>query len=167
MPANEPRQSPTVLDNDNRLARLRRLVWWLDEGIRVPGTRIRIGLDPILGLVPGLGDAAGALLGATILVEALRRRVPRATLVRVVGNIIVDTVAGAVPVIGDVFDWVWKSNRRNLQLLERHSTEPIKARREDRLIVVGMMSLLVAICLGLLFAVGMLAASVVRAFTGL
>lgn len=167
MPVIEPRQSPIVPGDDHRLARLRRLVWWLDEGIRLPGTRIRIGLDPILGLVPGLGDAAGALLGASILVEAVRRRVPKATLVRVVGNIIVDTVAGAVPVIGDVFDWVWKSNRRNLQLLERHSIAPLKARREDRLLVVSLFSLLIAICFGLLLAFAILAAAIVRGLTGL
>lgn len=155
------------MTGDRRLDRLRRLVWWLDEGIRVPGTRIRIGLDPILGLVPGLGDAVGALLGGSILVEALRRRVPQATLIRIVGNIILDTVVGAVPVIGDVFDWVWKSNRRNLQLLERHSIEPLKAQREDRLIVVSLVSLLVAICSGLVLGFALLVTAVVRVFTGL
>lgn len=155
------------MTGDRRLDRLRRLVWWLDEGIRVPGTRIRIGLDPILGLMPGLGDAVGALLGGSILVEALRRRVPQATLIRIVGNIILDTVVGAVPVIGDVFDWVWKSNRRNLQLLERHSIEPLKAQREDRLIVVSLVSLLVAICSGLVLGFALLVTAVVRVFTGL
>lgn len=163
----EPRQSPRVPAVDQRLARLRRLAWWLDEGVRVPGTSIRIGLDPILGLVPGLGDAAGALLGVSILVEAVRRGVPRATVIRVVGNIILDTVIGAVPVIGDVFDWVWKSNRRNLQLLERHSIEPLKSRRKDRLLVVSLLALLVVICVGLLFAFAMLGAAVVRVLTGL
>lgn len=157
---------PGKADGD-RLARLRRLVWWLDEGIRVPGTRFRIGLDPILGLIPGLGDAAGALLGATILLESLRRRVPRSTLVRIGVNILIDTAVGAVPVLGDVFDAVWKSNRRNLELLERHATDPSNARREDRMIVVSLILVLAATCFGLLLGFALLVAAVVKLMTGL
>ena len=163
----QPRTTPARTEGGDHLARLRRLVWWLDESIRIPGTGIRIGLDPLLGLIPGLGDAVGALLGTAILVEAIRRRVPRTTLVRIVGNIILDTTVGAVPVIGDGFDVVWKSNRRNLWLLERHEIEPLKARREDRLVVVGLLSLLAAICFGLLLGFALLVTAVVRAFTGL
>ena len=149
-----------------RLARLRRLVWWLDEGIRVPGTRFRIGLDPILGLIPGLGDAVGALLGATILLEALRRRVPRSTLVRIGANILIDTAVGAVPVLGDAFDAVWKSNRRNLELLERHANDPSTARREDRVVVAGLFLTLGAMCFGLLLGFALLAAAVIKLVTG-
>jgi len=72
----EPRITLSSARDDVRLARLSRLAWWLDEGIRIPGTRIRFGLDPILGLVPGLGDVAGALLGGAILMEAYAANCP-------------------------------------------------------------------------------------------
>ena len=145
----EPRIAPSSARDDERLARLRRLAWWLDEGIRVPGTGIRFGLDPILGLVPGLGDVAGALLGGAILMEAYRRRMPGSTLLRMAANVILDTTAGAVPLIGDLFDFVWKSNRRNLDLLERHSFTPSKAARTDRLWVVTVFGLLGVTFVGL------------------
>lgn len=166
-PVRKPRTTPARTEDGDHLDRLRRLVWWLDESIRIPGTRIRIGLDPILGLIPGLGDAVGALLSAVILVEAFRRRAPRATLVRIVGNIILDTTLGAVPVLGDGFDAVWKSNRRNLQLLERHEIEPLKARRADRLVVVVLLSLVGAVCFVLLVVFSAIASVVMRFLTGL
>jgi hypothetical protein len=86
----------------------------------VPGTSLRFGLDPVLGLVPGLGDAAGALLAGWIFIEAIRLRAPRATLLRIAANIGLDALIGAVPVLGDVFDVVWKANLKNVALLERH-----------------------------------------------
>ena len=148
------------------LARLRRLAWWLDEGIRLPGTRIRIGLDPILGLVPGLGDAAGVLLGPAILVEGLRRGVPRLTLVRMATNIVVDSVLGAVPLIGDVFDAAWKANVRNLALLERHWREPRPARRADRVFVGILLGLLVLLCLALVLGSAALITAVLKLLMG-
>ncbi|MFN0177847.1 MAG: DUF4112 domain-containing protein [Gemmatimonadales bacterium] len=133
----------------HRLARLRRLSHWLDDGIRIPGTRLRVGLDPILGLVPGIGDAAGAILSAAIVVEAARQGVSRYTLVRMGGNIAVDAGLGAVPFIGDLFDAGWKANTRNLALLERHVEVPSTARRGDRLLVLGLAGLLVLLCVAL------------------
>jgi len=154
---------PVVRQSDfapttDRLGRIRRLAWWLDQGIRIPGTQIRIGLDPILGLVPGVGDSAGALLGAAILWEGVRAGVPRLTLVRMAANIIFDTAVGSVPVAGDVFDAAWKSNTRNLDLLERHAIAPSKARRSDRLFVVGLIAVVVvlvgALVVGAAFLMG-------------
>lgn len=103
---------------DRRLQQLRRYTRLLDDGIPVPGTRFRVGLDPVFGLVPGFGDALGALLGAAILVEAARRGLPRSVLLRMVLNIAADAGIGTVPVLGDVFDALWKANRKNLALLE-------------------------------------------------
>lgn len=158
----ELRISHSRAREDERLARLRRLAWWLDEGIRVPGTRIRFGLDPILGIIPGLGDVAGALLGGAILIEAYRRQMPRTTLMRMAANIILDTTAGAVPMLGDVFDFVWKSNRRNLDLLERHTIKPSKAARTDRLWVVTVFGLLGVTCVGLLLGFAFLVGAVLK-----
>ena len=123
---------PEGADAQARLARLRRAAYWLDEGIRVPGTRFRIGLDPILGLVPGIGDAIGAIMAGTVLLEAARGGVGRYTFIRMALNIGLDALLGAVPVLGDLFDAGWKANTRNLVLLERHLGEAPVARRADR-----------------------------------
>lgn len=104
-------------------AALRRLVWlahWLDDRFRVPGTGIRIGLDGLLGLIPGIGDAATGALSAYIVYEAWRLGVPRSVLVAMLGNFGIDLVVGAVPVAGDLFDIGWKANRRNVRLVLRH-----------------------------------------------
>ena len=159
-------RQPEVTPTTNRLTRIRRLAWWLDQGIRIPGTQIRIGLDPILGLVPGVGDSAGALLGAAILWEGVRAGVPRLTLVRMAANILLDTAVGSVPVAGDVFDAAWKSNTRNLDLLERHAIEPSKARRSDRLFVVGLIAIVVVLVVALLAGAALLTGAVLRLLSG-
>ena len=151
---------------DPGLDRLRRLAWWLDDGIRIPGTGFRIGLDPILGLVPGLGDSAGALLGVAIIAEASRRGLPRLTLVRMAANIVLDTALGSVPLAGDVFDAAWKANARNFRLLERHSKVPLEARRADRLFVGSVFGLLVLLCAGLLLGSAALIGAVIKLLVG-
>jgi hypothetical protein len=138
-----------------RLRRLRRLAHWLDDGLRLPGLPLRVGLDPIIGLVPGLGDAAGAILGAWIVVEAVRLRAPGATLARMLYNIAVDALGGAVPLMGDIFDAVWKANLRNVALLERHLAEPARAGRADRRFVALICGAVVLLC-GALAAGGVL-----------
>jgi hypothetical protein len=127
---------------ERRLDRVRRLAVWLDSGIRIPGTQIRIGLDPILGLVPGLGDAAGAALSTGIFAEGIRRGVSRATLLRMAANIVLDLLAGAVPILGDLFDVALKANLRNVALLERQAADPHGARRGDRLFVLLLSTVL-------------------------
>ena len=133
-----------------RLERLRRYAYWLDAGIGVPGTPIRFGLDPILGLIPGLGDAAGAVLAGWILVEAARMGASRATLTRIGGNIALDALLGAVPVVGDVFDVVWKADLQNVVLLERHLADPAKAKRADGRFLLLLLGGLVLLVGGLL-----------------
>ena len=127
--------------------RLRRFAYWLDEGIRIPGTRIRIGLDPILGLIPGAGDAAGAILSGAIVVEALRQRVSRYAILRMAANIAIDTLVGAVPIIGDLFDAGWKGNQKNLAILERHLAEPSGSKQADRTFVLLVGGGLLVLCL--------------------
>jgi hypothetical protein len=137
---------------DTRLEHLRRFAYWLDEGIRIPGTSWRVGLDPILGLLPGVGDAAGALLAAVILLEAARRGLSRFTLGRMAWNIAVDALLGAVPLIGDIFDAGWKANLRNVALIDRHAAVPADARKADRLFVVMLGGSLLLLCVTLLVA---------------
>ena len=153
------------ISNDTRLDHLRRFGYWMDEGIRLPGTRLRIGLDPIIGLVPGLGDALGALLGTAILLEAVRRRTPRSTLVRMIGNIALDALLGAVPLLGDLFDAAWKANLKNLALLERHLTEPSRAKRADRLFLAVLGGLLLLLCAALVVGGAILTALVFQGLT--
>ncbi|HEX9107338.1 MAG TPA: DUF4112 domain-containing protein [Longimicrobiales bacterium] len=130
------------------LTGLRRLTWLLDDVVRIPGTRLRFGLDPIIGLLPGGGDLAGALLAGYALVVAARLGAPPSVLLRMAGNIAVDTVVGTIPVLGDLFDFGWKSNRRNLNLLERYLADPRRATRSSRLVLLAILLLLLAVCVG-------------------
>jgi hypothetical protein len=91
----------------------------LDARFRVPGTTWRFGFDGLIGLAPGIGDAVTTLAALYIVAEAWRLGVPNRTLARMIGNVAIDAALGAVPVVGDVFDVVWKANRRNIALLER------------------------------------------------
>jgi hypothetical protein len=135
---------------DAGLERLRRFSYWLDEGIRIPGTRWRIGLDPILGLLPGVGDAAGAILSIAIFAEAVRRRTTRLALLRMAANIAIDALAGTVPVLGDLFDAFWRANQRNLALLDRQTTYPPQADDAKRLPVWLVGGALLVVCGGLI-----------------
>jgi hypothetical protein len=130
----------------NDLARLRRFATLLDAGIAVPGTSLRFGLDPVLGLVPGLGDAAGALLSAWILIEGIRLGASGATLGRMAANIAIDALIGAVPLLGDVFDIVWKANLKNVDLLEHHMTDAAGAVRRDRMFVAVVLGAILLLC---------------------
>ena len=103
-----------------RLRRLRRFAWVIDAALRIPGTRFRFGLNGLIGLPPGFGDVALALLSLYFVVEAMRLRVPLGLLGRMLLNIAIEFALGAVPVLGDLFDMVWKANLRNVALLERH-----------------------------------------------
>jgi hypothetical protein len=132
--------------SDLELERLRRFARWLDAGIPVPRTSLRIGLDPVIGLIPGAGDTVGALLGGWILIQAGRRGVPKATLLRMAFNVALDAILGAVPVVGDLFDFVWKSNIRNVDLLEKAAVDPLTARRSDRLFTAGVVAGMLLFC---------------------
>jgi len=138
-----------------RIEYLRQLTWWMDQGIRVPGTNFRFGLDPIIGLIPGFGDAAGALLGGAILLEAVRARAARYTLLRMSGNIALDALIGAIPLLGDLFDFGWKANSKNLQLLEKHLASPVEAHGSDRRYVV-LFGAIIALLAAALVAGGVL-----------
>jgi hypothetical protein len=100
--------------------RLARFAWLLDSAFRIPGTRVRIGLEPLLGFVPGIGDALGKTLSAWIVYEAWRLGVPTRLLLRMLGNILIDTLIGIVPLVGDIGDVFWRANRMNIALLDAH-----------------------------------------------
>ena len=104
-----------------------RIVRLMDDGIRVPGTSLRFGLDPVIGvLLPGVGDALTAVPTLSLFGLALSRGVPRVVLLRMALNVSIDTALGALPVVGDAFDLGFKANRRNLTLIEAHAQSPAK-----------------------------------------
>jgi hypothetical protein len=123
------------VNNDRALAALRRWARLFDSAFRVPGTRFSFGLDPLIGLVPGLGDLMSPALTLLILWQAAAMRVPRIVLVRMVVNAIIDAGIGAIPLVGDLFDFAWKANDWNLKLLERHAIAGARATSGDWLFV--------------------------------
>ncbi len=112
----------------------------LDRAIRIPGTNLYLGLDPLIGLIPGLGDALAGLIGAAILVMAVRLRVPKITLVRMCVNLLLNGALGAVPGLGDAFSVWFQSNVRNAALLRRASVAPRAAGIMDWTFVVGLLT---------------------------
>jgi hypothetical protein len=140
-----------------QLERLRALSRLLDNAFVIPGTRYRFGLDPLIGLVPGLGDAVSAILSGYIILQASRLGAPRSVVTRMIANVALDTLVGWIPILGDLFDVAWKSNLRNMALLESHVGQPAAARAGSRralLLWSGMLLLLFvgAVALGVVAA---------------
>lgn len=118
----------------------------LDNVFHIPGTNLRFGLDPIIGLVPGLGDAISGLASFLIVFAAWQRHIPRVTIARMVANIGIDTLVGSLPFLGDAFDAAWKSNRKNVTLLRRTQYDPRKRQVwTDWLFLLGIVLILTAL----------------------
>ena len=123
--------------------RLGRLAWLMDDFINIPGTKFKVGFDPLLGLLPWLGDAAGSIVSSFMISEAARLGVPKSLLLKMAFNIIVDALLGVLPLVGDIFDFGWKANSRNFKLLEKYLERPRKTVIESRLFVVILIVLIV------------------------
>jgi len=112
---------PVVIEPDEKLPRdlvaLRKFAYFMDEAVPIPGTGRRVGLDAGLSLIPGVGEAIGAFLSAWIIVGALRHRVPMARVTRMVFYVLLDTVIGAIPILGTIFDWLFVENVMNINAL--------------------------------------------------
>lgn len=138
--------------NPQKIKRLRRISQVLDNAIQIPGTKYGIGLDPILGLIPGGGDTITGALGAYIIIEAARMGVSRDIIWKMVGNILFDSLAGTVPVVGDLLDVAWKANVRNMALLESHLSVPEQEQEQSNesnlLFLIGLTILLLVIVIG-------------------
>jgi len=128
-----------------RLAGIRRIAELLDSAFVVPGTNYRIGLDPIIGLIPMIGDLASPLFTIGLLWQAYDLGIPKVVQLRMIFNAAIDALIGAVPVAGDLFDFAWKSNQWNLELLELHAYEERHAAVGDWVFVLAMIVLLIAI----------------------
>jgi len=155
-PTATPTVPPRTPTTNDPLARARVLARLLDSAAGVPGTGIRFGLDPVLGLIPGLGDVAGAALSGYLVLLGARLGAPRAVVARMVLNVGVDALVGAVPVLGDLFDVAWKANTRNLALLDRALERPAATRTSSAAVVGGAL-----LTLALIAAAGIALAVVV------
>ena len=133
----------------------------MDEVIRVPGTNFRFGLDPLIGLIPGIGDTSSALVSAFALIQALRLGVPKILLARMALNILANEVIGIIPVVGDAFSFWFKSNARNYEIIKNHRLGSAPPSRSDWLFVIGVLvALFVVVCAGIamsFFVLGALA----------
>ena len=105
---------------EEKLIRLRQLSKNLDESFTIPGTKIKFGMDALLGLVPGGGDLVSGVFSLYILRAAIKMKLPKSALLAMISNILLDTTIGIIPIIGDIFDIFWKSNKRNLKIIEKH-----------------------------------------------
>jgi uncharacterized protein DUF4112 len=128
----QPFEKQPAPPSRSQVHELERLGQVLDSAFAIPGTPFRIGLDGILGFIPGVGDTMGAALSAYIIFKASRLGVPKRVLLRMAGNVALETVVGVVPIAGDIFDIAWKANIRNLALLRTHLAAPERTERSPR-----------------------------------
>ncbi len=146
-----------------RIERIRRAAHVLDAAIPIPGTKYSFGIDAIIGLVPGLGDAVGVVFASLILYQSFRLGASKRLLTRMLYNVGVDGLLGAVPLLGDWHDVVWKANVKNADLLERHIQHPDETARASGWFLVVVLGVVVAMGLA---AIG-IAVWVLRWFFGL
>ena len=161
-----PAEQRSHADVERGLDQLSRL---MDGLFRIPGTGWRVGLDALVGLIPGVGDLATTAVSFYILAAGVRYRVPKATLLRMAANVGVDYLLGAVPVVGDLFDMAWKSNQMNVELLRRRASvtaeEAKSGRASDWLFLGVILAALLLLLLGSLAVSFWLLAQLVGALT--
>ena len=127
---------------EQRIGRVTRV---LDELVGVPGTPIKVGLDPVIGLIPVVGDAVAAGVGAWVIAEAARFGMPRLVLGRMVLNLLLDLGVGAIPILGDAYDAFFRSNSRNLDLFRRHALDPDASTRGERAFFAGLLLVIIGV----------------------
>jgi hypothetical protein len=110
----------------------------LDTTVKIPGTRLYLGLDPLLGLIPGVGDIVANLIGTVILILAARLHVPQIVIARMSLNLLINGTVGAIPIVGDLFSIWFRSHARNAELLRRAATQPYRETRQARFYIAGI-----------------------------
>ncbi len=148
---------------DKTRKKLERLAWFLDSSIKVPGFNARFGLDGLIGLIPGVGDVISALISSVVISEAARMGAPKVLLLKKAFNVLVDTLLGAIPLVGDLFDFAWKSNQRNVRLLDQYLDSPRETVVNSRLFVWGLGIVLLALVILIGFLVVMLFQALINA----
>jgi hypothetical protein len=164
--AEDPRAAKWQIDKQ-RMAKL--LSYWMDNAFEIPGLGWRFGLDPIIGLFPIVGDLATTLISLYILSLATQLQIPRITVARMTLNLAIDYVLGSIPLIGNIFDFAWKANDRNMHLLERALAMPELERRTqtiwDWLFMAGILALVIAMFVGSIVLAILVAGWIARAAT--
>ncbi|WP_078120494.1 DUF4112 domain-containing protein [Thiosocius teredinicola] len=141
------------------IKKLERLAWLLDSSIRVPGTRWRIGLDGLVGLIPGVGDLLAGAASSYILLQAVRLGVPWAVSLRMALNIVLESLVGVIPVFGDLFDFAFKANQRNVQLMLDYFEQPVPTnRRSTTVLVITVLAIVAMLVLIVWLLIALLAA---------
>jgi len=142
-------------EEEERKSQLEPLFRWvaaiMDEFLRFPGTRFRFGLDPLIGLIPGIGDTASAIVSAMTLIYAARCGLPNILLARMSVNILINELVGIIPGVGDAFSFWFKSNTRNYELMQQYFGAPRKPRRSDWIfvgVVLGVLAIVVVVGIG-------------------
>ena len=141
----------TKENNFSTKKHLDRLAWLLDSSVRVPGTQFRIGLDGLIGLIPGFGDAAGGVVSSYIIAHAARMGAPKSTLIRMAFNVLIESLVGIIPLVGDLFDFAWKANSRNVRLLQQYSLDPRRTTHRNRVFVIILCVVLVILIVGIVW----------------
>jgi len=135
----------------------------LDSAVRIPGTQIRIGAESVFGIIPVVGDVAGAALSGYIVLASARLGAPPSTIIRMLVNIGIDTIVGAVPILGDMFDVAYRANMRNVELLDSHLGESPQTRRANWWVIIGVLAVLLLLSIGAIA----LALAILRFLAGL
>ena len=159
------RLRPLTAVQEQRIAALRHVARLLDSAYQVPGTTFRIGLDPIVGVVPGIGDLISPLFTVALLWQSHDLNLPRVVQMRMLFNVAIDTFIGIVPVVGDLFDFAWKANDMNMALLERYAYEERSASARDWLFVIGLTIVLLALAALPFLVAGWIFTALARLFT--
>ncbi len=147
----------------DRAASIRTLARMLDSAVPIPGTQIRIGAESVFGIIPVVGDIAGAALSGYIVLASARLGAPAPTIVRMLVNIGIDTIVGAVPILGDMFDVAYRANMRNVELLDSHLVESPQTRRANWWVIIGVLAVLLLLSIGAIA----LALAILRFLAGL
>lgn len=151
------------MSNELLSKKLDKLAWLLDNSIKIPGTSWKVGLDGILGLIPGVGDLVAGGLSTYILYQAVKMKVPRAVLARMTLNILLESVIGVIPVVGDLFDFMFKANQRNVDLMRKYLLNPQETTQRSSLAVVGVIVALFVVIGLMVWGMFALVAAVIHA----
>src|ERR1044071_4988953 len=155
---------PEVIEPDEKLpadlVALRKFAYFMDEAVAIPGTSRRVGLDAGLSLIPGVGEVAGGILSAWIIVGALRHRVPLARVTRMVLYILLDVSIGSIPILGTIFDWLFEENVINLKTLPGYPARSRPPRSAGAVAGAAIVGLTVIVAVALLMIAGLVAAFV-------
>ena len=165
-PLPSSRADKPLAEGERVRERLRGLAWFMDSSVRIPVVGYRFGADALIGLVPFVGDFVGAVLSSYILVEAARLGVSKTVFFRMVLNIGAEVFFGFIPLLGDLFDVVFKANNRNVALLERYLSDPDRATASSRRLLVGLAVGVFVVMLLMIAAAVLVLRAVVQALGG-